>query len=102
MQLHENLHPEDLQRVLTELVNARAEAARGEHAWHRVRFRQARRDAAWADVEALFTGRGRLLFGIRRVRVVFACVGSASVLSRPTRARFARRTPRARVNRSAR
>jgi PAS domain S-box-containing protein len=68
MLLQEAMHPDDVERAMTELRQAVAEAARGEHTWHRVRFRQARKDASWADVEALFTARGRLLFGIRRVR----------------------------------
>jgi hypothetical protein len=68
MFLQEVMHPDDVERAMKELRQALAQAAHGEHAWHRVRFRQARKDASWADVEALFTARGRLLFGIRRVR----------------------------------
>ena len=112
MLLQEPLHPDDVERAMKELRQAVAEAAGGEHTWHRMRFRQARKDASWADVEALFTARGRLLFGVRRVRPSFATrtppykISALSLVAMHSDDALssapARRTPRVRARRSAR
>jgi hypothetical protein len=59
----EAIHPDDVERVLRETAEARAAPP----AWRTVRYREARKDASWADIESLYTTRGRLFYGITRV-----------------------------------
>ena len=70
------VHPDDVERVERDMMEARAEDAQCK-TWHRMRFREARKDASWADVETLYTSRGHLFFGITRVRpLFFSCAPS--------------------------
>jgi hypothetical protein len=62
--MHEAVHPDDLERVLRDAAEARAAPP----AWRTVRYREARKDATWADIESLYTTRGPLFYGITRVR----------------------------------
>ena len=61
--MSEAVHPDDLPLVLASIAEARRET---ERSWRTVRYREARRDASWADIESTYTARGSLLFGITR------------------------------------
>ena len=61
--MSEVVHPDDVQHVLASIAEARRDP---EKTWRTVRYREARRDASWADIESTYTARGSLLFGITR------------------------------------
>ena len=61
--MSEAVHPDDLPLVLASIAEARRDP---EKTWRTVRYREARRDASWADIESTYTARGSLLFGITR------------------------------------
>ena len=64
MQLQEGMHPADVERVARDMAEARAASVK---TWRTVRYRVARKDASWADIESVYTTRGRLYYGIMRV-----------------------------------
>lgn len=61
--MSEAVHPDDMPRVLASLAEAQQET---EKTWRNVRYREARKDASWADIESTYTMRGSLYFGITR------------------------------------
>jgi len=61
--LAEAVHPDDMPRVLASLAEAQNET---EKTWRNVRYREARKDASWADIESTYTMRGSLYFGVTR------------------------------------
>ena len=65
--MSEAVHPEDLERVVRDTAEAFREPSK---TWRTLRYREARKDASWADIESLYTTRGRLCYGITRVRAL--------------------------------
>jgi signal transduction histidine kinase len=61
--MSEAVHSDDMPRVLASLAEAQNET---EKTWRNVRYREARKDASWADIESTYTMRGSLYFGVTR------------------------------------
>ena len=61
--MSEAVHPDDLPHVLASISEAQRET---EKKWHTIRYREAKKDASWADIESTYTTRGSILFGITR------------------------------------
>ena len=68
--LPEAVHPDGLERVVQDMYSASTEKPK---TWHTLRYREARKDASWADIESLYTTRGNLYYGITRVRLPQQC-----------------------------
>jgi signal transduction histidine kinase len=58
------VHPEDVMRVISEVTAARMAGA---GTWRRfVRYREARKDASWAELESEYTARGSMFYALTR------------------------------------
>jgi len=63
--LRDAIHPDDLPRVLVSMSESQSEPPT-QKTWRTLRYREARKDASWADIESVYTMRGGYFFGITR------------------------------------